>query len=199
MPPTLTKGSRATGTLRCVDAPHLAVSSLLDAEEHEREAWARDQPADPNAWLHLLVAVDHRYHGTDADLPRLVELHLWLLQAAERAAALRPDETTVRTAMLVARVRATAPSLEAVAAVPSSDTVVARCLAPLPRTPDDLPDRDALLARLAGGDPTALDAARRSRRAKNLVRAAALHQDHLVDPQLSNRLQCCIDALPRLV
>jgi hypothetical protein len=182
-----------------VDDLDAVVAFLLTAGEGERSEWGQSQPAEPNWWLALLEAVEHRRRDADADNHCVIGLHLWLLRAAARAHALTVEETAIRTALLVARLRPTARAGTADKDLPSSDAVTAQCLALLPSSPDHLPGRDELLLRLAAKDEAALEAARRSRRAKNLVNAAATHAGHLRDPGLQAQLQRWIDALPRLV
>lgn len=182
-----------------MDDPQATVAFLLTAKDDERSAWRGDQSAEPNWWLALLVVAEHRRGDSDADLRRVVELHLWLLRAATRAHALTADEIAIRTAMLVARLRATGQTGAAGPALPSADAATAGCLALMPASPEALPDREDLLCRLATHDETALDTARRSRRAKHLLNAAALHSGHLRDPQLQAQLQSWTDALPHLV
>jgi hypothetical protein len=182
-----------------VDHPYAVVAFLLAAAEVERSVWERHQSAEPNGWLALLEAVEHRRSEVDADAQRVVGLHLWLLGTAARSRALAADEIAIRTALLVARLGPTAHADTVEEHLPSADAVTAQCLALLPSSPDHLPGRDELLDRLAAQDEAALEAARQSRRAKNLVNAVASYVGHLRDPQLQAQLQRWIDALPRLV
>jgi hypothetical protein len=161
------------------------LDQLLRSDEDVRRRWLDDrQPVPPEAnwWLHLLLLIDERWERRPAQRPAWAQLKMWLLGEAGQRSALDQGEVAERTACYVAQMRnaGMAPS-----SLPSADTVIRACLDAIPVSHDHvavLTDRQNVHALQR---QEMLD----SRRAKNLVNAAELHQADLDDPDLANRLR----------
>jgi len=173
-----------------------ALDQLLIAQEPERLRWlARREPDEPdrtNWWLHLLVLIEYRIEH-DPQHEGWIRLHRWAVEQAYVREALSRSETAIRTAYFVNEQYERKDVNEHILALlPSPEEVVRACLAALPISYEQAQEPIELSTKN-------IDALRDSRRAKNLISAAAVHQGRLSDPQLSAQLRCWTDLRPNLV
>lgn len=160
-----------------------ALENLATAPESERLRWLdrlEPAPADrTNWWLRLLLLIDSRIERQPERRSDWILLYSWALQQACQRGALSAEETAIRMSYFVSQQHQREGADAAVLALlPSRDQVVRDCLALIPITPGQA---TVQLERR----PDNLDAIWASRRAKNLVTAAAAHDDHVSDPQLA--------------
>ncbi|WP_147341513.1 hypothetical protein [Actinomadura logoneensis] len=108
----------------------------------------------------------------------------------DQQGAFEAGETAIRVAAFTSSFGFHGYTAELVDVLPTGDQIVRDCLSALPITLDQVhrvPSRDGL------------PAMRASRRAKNLVCAAAHHLPDLRDPALAEQLRAWIAAKPNLV
>jgi hypothetical protein len=173
------------------------MAHLLAASEDERLAWlARRGPAQEeeriNWWLHHLQVIDFRISQQGKSQAPWIELKLWLLDQGEREGLFTTLATVESRAWFVAALHERYAPLPGQAAVPDADTLVRDCLAAIPGTPADLAVRSDLHARSRAE-------LLRSRRARNLIRAAEQHRSRLRDPLLAAELDEWSNLRPQLV
>ncbi|GIF71294.1 hypothetical protein [Asanoa siamensis] len=166
-----------------------SVDALLDLDERGRAAWLDQRRPAGNEWLGLLWIVERR---VAPDRPDVVALHLWLLGQAGTRAVFSADETALKLAYAVLTMRRAGVEE---ALLPRPDDIVRSCLDAMPV------NRDAVATitdrrRLGDLGP---DAMRLSRRARNLVRAARWHLEHVADPRLAAETHAWIAIEPHLV
>jgi hypothetical protein len=185
---------RADGLSRRSSLDH--VGHLRHFSEVARRDWLdRRRPCSEervNWWLHHLEAVKARLSQDAEQRAAWIGLGLWLIDEGERQGVFTPLATAEKRAWFVSELYHRYAPLPADAEIPEADTLVGACLAAIPGSRDDLA-RSADLHALSRVEML------RSRRAKNLIRAAEQHRDQLRDPRLAEELASWSALRPELV
>lgn len=184
--------ARGRAALRATAAPSER-SPALDRLDHllalppeARSGWfARRGPGSDedrvNWWLHHSQVVDARISERRERQGGWIELRLWLLEEGRRRSLFTAAATAESRAHFVATLHASHAPLPGDVTVPDADALVRDCLAAISGTPETLARRADLHAH-------SRDELLRSRRARNLVRAAEQHRARVRDPELAARL-----------
>ncbi|GAA0968288.1 hypothetical protein [Actinocorallia libanotica] len=172
------------------------VRHLLQASEQQRLAWiSRHQPSSQDAanwWLRLFLQIEHAIHSRADQRLDAAHLYLWAIRRAQEQGAFSPEETAIRIAAFTSSLRSRGYTSALTEVLPTADQVVRDCIDALPITLDQARTPCVLSAEN-------LPAMRTSRRAKNLINAAAHHLPDLHDQALIEQLRAWIAVKPDLV
>jgi hypothetical protein len=167
----------------------LSESARLDWLARRRPSAAEEQV---NWWLHHVEMAKFRISEQREDRRTWIGLTLWLIEQGEQHGVFTALDTAQQRAWFVSELHHRYASLPADVGIPDGDALVGACLAVIPGTRGDLARRIDLHS-LSRSEML------RSRRARNLIRAAEQHRDRIHDPQLAAELAQWTALRPELV